>query len=327
MGRRRFTREFKLTRPDPDGARSLTSPTVEYELNADGNVVALTDPNQHTTTYAYDALGREISTTNAERDTSYTVYDPANQIVLTLDQRGIAKTRDASKFPLSTRVYDLNCAHPMYPRTSGTRRCYACGKYINSAGQQCEHNQVDAEAALKFVLSVLKQKLMVSGGHHALRRRLVELAKIAREQQPDSTGDEAQVLAARLRDAEAELELLTLNLGRAHDQAEYDAVKRLFHAKRQELAGLRRELDKMNPRQAASDGDEGDEAEIEKALAVFDQIQSLAADDGAREALRPLFRRLNLNLWLNFGGRPQGQPRGPGSDRRDDHCRRCGAAA
>jgi hypothetical protein len=26
----------------------------------------------------------------------------------------------------------------------------------------------------------------------------------------------------------------------------------------------------------------------------------LAADDAAREAMRPLFRRLNLNLWLNF---------------------------
>ena len=43
------------------------------------------------------------------------------------------------------------------------------------------------------------------------------------------------------------------------------------------------------------------DAEVERALALFDQIDALAADGAARGALRQMFRRLNLNLWLSFG--------------------------
>ena len=129
-------------------------------------------------------------------------------------QRGIAKIRDAGKYPLSTRVYDLCCGYPMYGRTSGERRCYTCGKYVNTSGEQCEHNQVDAEAALGFVLGVLRQKVVMYGGRDALRTRLTEIAKAAREQKPDDRADERLVLAALLCDAEGELELLTANLAR-----------------------------------------------------------------------------------------------------------------
>ena len=38
------------------------------------------------------------------------------------------------------------------------------------------------------------------------------------------------------------------------------------------------------------------DAEVERALALFDQIDALAADEAARGALRQMFRRLNLNL-------------------------------
>lgn len=70
-------------------------------------------------------------------------------------QRGISKAKDPGRYPLSTRVYDMNCGYPMYARTSGERRLYTCGRYINTYGDQCDHNQVDAEAALEFVLGVL----------------------------------------------------------------------------------------------------------------------------------------------------------------------------
>ena len=35
-------------------------------------------------------------------------------------------------------------------------------------------------------------------------------------------------------------------------------------------------------------------------MGLFEQIETLAADDEARGALRSLFERLNLNLWLSF---------------------------
>ena len=39
-------------------------------------------------------------------------------------QRGISKTKDPGRYPLSTRVYDMNCGYPMYAKTSGERRMY-----------------------------------------------------------------------------------------------------------------------------------------------------------------------------------------------------------
>jgi len=189
----------------------------------------------------------------------------------------------------------------MYGRTSGERRCYTCGKYVNTSGEQCEHNQVDAEAALGFVLGVLRQKVVMYGGRDALRTRLTEIAKAAREQKPDDRADERLVLAALLCDAEGELELLTANLARAADLTENNAIKPLFHRKRHEVSELRALLETMGPSEPAVDGSEGDDAEVERALALFEQIEMLASEDGARQALRPLFQRLNLNLWLNFG--------------------------
>lgn len=79
------------------------------------------------------------------------------------------------------------------------------------------------------------------------------------------------------------------------------AIKPLFHRKRQEHANLRRELEKMkNAGRAVNDGGSVDD-DVDKALTLFEQIELLAPDKGAREALRPMFGRLNLNLWLNFG--------------------------
>ena len=241
-------------------------------------------------------------------------------------QRGIAKIRDSFKYPLSTRVYDLCCGYPMYGRTSGTRRCYTCGRYINSAGEHCEHNQVDAEAALAFVLGVLKQKLIMSGGRAALRERLIEMAKSAREQQADNGTDERKVLTGQLREAEADLKLLTANMGRATDDAAYKAIETIFSNKRLEIDQLQRQLDKLTRGRPRSTGTDGVQNEVDRALALFDEIDVLAADDAAREAMRPLFRRLNLNLWLNFSDGRKGS-RGPSVDRRDDHNRRRAATA
>jgi hypothetical protein len=146
-------------------------------------------------------------------------------------QRGITTGRDAGKYPLSTRVYDLCCGYPMYGRTSGERRCYTCGRYVNSSGDRCAHNQVDAEAALRFVLGVLKQKLVACGGRDAIRERIERIAKAAGEQRADRAGGEAEVLAARLGEAEEHLQLLTTNMGRATEAAAFAAIQTQFLAK------------------------------------------------------------------------------------------------
>jgi DNA invertase Pin-like site-specific DNA recombinase len=82
------------------------------------------------------------------------VFDAAQAVLAGRgkSQRGIAKTRDPGRYPLSTRVYDLACGYPMWASTSGQRRVYTCGKYVNTSGRCCAHNRVDAEATLLFAL-------------------------------------------------------------------------------------------------------------------------------------------------------------------------------
>jgi len=166
----------------------------------------------------------------------------------------------------------------------------------------------------------------MSGGRAALRERLIEMAKSAREQQADNGTDERKVLTGQLREAEADLKLLTANMGRATDDAAYKAIETIFSNKRLEIDQLQRQLDKLTRGRPRSTGTDGVQNEVDRALALFDEIDVLAADDAAREAMRPLFRRLNLNLWLNFSDGRKGS-RGPSVDRRDDHNRRRAAAA
>src|SRR5205823_524768 len=52
-------RKSSTTYPDPDGAGALTSPVETYTLDANGNLIALTDPLSHLTKYTYDTLNRQ----------------------------------------------------------------------------------------------------------------------------------------------------------------------------------------------------------------------------------------------------------------------------
>ena len=140
-------------------------------------------------------------------------------------QRGISKTNDPGRYPLSTRVYDMNCGYPMYARTSGERRLYTCGRYINTYGDQCDHNQVDAEAALELVLGALRQRVLQCGGREAL-------AKAASERQPQAAQAEMQFLQDRLKSLEDELRLLEKNLGRAEDDNDFKVLSRQCREKR-----------------------------------------------------------------------------------------------
>ena len=42
-------------------------------------------------------------------------------------------------------------------------------------------------------------------------------------------------------------------------------------------------------------------------MELFDRLELMTKDRDARAALRPAFKRLNLNLWLSFGGGRDGK--------------------
>ncbi len=220
-------------------------------------------------------------------------------------QRGIAKTRDPGKYPLSTRVYDMACGYPMWARTCGERRVYTCGMYINTAGRCCDHNNIDAEATLEFVMKVLRQRASMAGGRERLHERLLELARVRREKPLDQFESERLTLERRLADLERDLEFTKANLGRAKDDDEYDAVSSQYRGAKAELVRVREQLAKIAPA-ARPEQAQSPEAEAELALALFDSIEQVAQNPEARAEIRQLIQRLNLNLWLNFSAGKKG---------------------
>ncbi len=70
---------------DPDGIGSQEAAVTTYAFDANGNLLAETDPLGSVTTYAYDHLARKTSETNAESGvTSYT-YDAASRMTSLTD--------------------------------------------------------------------------------------------------------------------------------------------------------------------------------------------------------------------------------------------------
>lgn len=81
-----YGRLQQLILPDPDSINpTLTSPVTTFSYDAVGNVLTVTDANQHTTRNTYDALNQLISRANAENETTRLLYDLAGQVVGDID--------------------------------------------------------------------------------------------------------------------------------------------------------------------------------------------------------------------------------------------------
>lgn len=59
---------ISITEPDPDGAGALTSPITQYRYDLIGNLTAVIDPLNRTTSYQYDARNRLIRHTSPDPD-------------------------------------------------------------------------------------------------------------------------------------------------------------------------------------------------------------------------------------------------------------------
>ncbi|HTQ40091.1 MAG TPA: recombinase family protein, partial [Pirellulales bacterium] len=91
-------------------------------------------------------------------------------------QRGIPRTSDPAKYPLACRVVDMTdgCGSIMYGHQSGQRRLYTCGRYMRTAGSECDNNSVDAEALLQLTLLTLKQLVNQFDSLKKIRKLLEE---------------------------------------------------------------------------------------------------------------------------------------------------------
>ena len=102
-------------------------------------------------------------------------------ILATLDERGkhlLGKTwtRDHVIAPLDGRVFDMNCGWPMYLARRQSKIWYACGLYMNTAASECGYNRIAAEMGVRFVISVLRQKIFPPTRIQNIRDRISHIA-------------------------------------------------------------------------------------------------------------------------------------------------------
>jgi RHS repeat-associated protein len=62
--------------------------TTAYEYDASGDLLASTDPNNHTTKYGYDAAGDRTSATDANGDETQSTYNSAHELLTTTTPKG-----------------------------------------------------------------------------------------------------------------------------------------------------------------------------------------------------------------------------------------------
>lgn len=214
------------------------------------------------------------------------------------NQRGISRRTDPSRYPLALRLWDMSdgCGHPMYARTSGNRPLYVCGKYMKSAGSECNHNAVDGAAALSFVIGTLQQLILRAGGRDALRARLLTNAR-AEQTSPPVEPPRLREIQRRLSAAEVELSKIQRNFARAQDDEELKLFRNEMASQKAIIEAIRCEQQSAQAPRPMVDV----EQEVERALSIYDEITRLADNPAARAGLPALLDRLNLRLWLNFG--------------------------
>ncbi len=319
--------------PSPDAGRTRTDNGIKHRTSGAWNQTTIVNIARHPMLRAICAFGRRSMgdqlrfTTNGPRpltDSDFrsdgkpkiirnpdeaTSRAPAwfkalvnleehRELIAILDergksQRGKPRSRDPSKNPLGSRVFDMNCGWPMYRTPYGKTFRYSCGAYMQT--QQCDHNHVDGPTATRFVLSCLRQKLVSPSALEKLKRRLRDLAAAERPASPDSNS--IAVKQSTLAKVQADLARVQRNLALADNPEQYRAMASVFEELRQQEAALDRQISAANKRPPLAFNAD---AEVAAALTALDRLGELAADNENLAKIGDAFRLVNVRVFLKF---------------------------
>lgn len=210
-------------------------------------------------------------------------------------QRGIRRASDPAKYPLALRVIDLTdgCDHLMYSRTNGNRRLLVCSRYVNAG--ECNHNSVDSEALLAYVVRFLSS----ATGNLPVRDRLraALLARAQSEVQHPKPDTERARLDAELRTRQEQAARLQRRFAEEANESIYQALRAQYDRVHERTQTLEREL---AGRPSLPIERSLPDVEVDKALALLDDAQRIIGDVTAREELPALFERLGLWVGMYF---------------------------
>lgn len=220
-------------------------------------------------------------------------------------QLDIPRSKDPSKYPLSTRVVDLTCGcgSIMYgvPHTKQINKkkvhqpFYTCGRYLKTS--ECQHNKVDAERLLTLLLRSLKHMIRNSGSRNELTEKLVAAATrgIPARPQAKSMHEQLKSQAETLRHQRAEI---AKKLAIETDADLISVFRAEFNAKGIQLDSVNSQFAELSqpPVAAATSAS----ARVEAALKLLDNLEQLATVPEARPKLNAILRKLGIWVGLDF---------------------------
>jgi len=230
------------------------------------------------------------------------IVDPTkrDELIAILDsragtQRGKPRSKDPTRNPLGSRVFDMNCSWPMYRVPYLETFKYKCGFYSQSHGQECAHNHVDGPAATQFVLSCIRQRLLSPNLLTRLEERIRNLA--AAVEPSDQAEHELATKRRALDDVDSEIAKVSRNLALADTPEQYKAVATVFEQLKEEKSRRQADLQEAESHEPASNDVE---AEIAQTMAVAEHLTELATGRGSLETAKQVFDLTNARLFLQF---------------------------
>ncbi len=210
-------------------------------------------------------------------------------------QRGKPRSPDPDRNPLGGRVFDMDCTWPMYRTPYKDSFVYRCGAYTQSHGARCNHNRIDGPEAARVVLACVQQQIGSAGRLAELRKRLEVLA--AREADGTEVRRNNTEATQALEGVRKKLDRVSRNMALADTDEQLAAMQQVF----EELSGERKRLEEERialERDASARSDSV--ARVEAALKVASDLAGSVGIESDYAAVRQLFDRLNINLFVRF---------------------------
>gem|GEM_PF-550114 len=221
-------------------------------------------------------------------------------------QRGKRKAHDPAAYPLTPCVFDLTCGcggimHGVVRKDRGVGRpMYRCSIYTKTQGAKCNHNNIDGEALLQFTARTLVTLMRRVAGKDKLRAAVA--ARIREMQKAPPSPDEA-IHAELLAQVERRRQMVAQAPKRILEEDDDDlraALRNGFRELQSELAAAEKALADAEKRMPHRQPPTNVEAEVEKAMALMDRIETVCGNPAAREELNKLVQDLGIRIGLTF---------------------------
>jgi hypothetical protein len=230
-------------------------------------------------------------------------------------QRGKRKAHDPAAYPLTPCVFDLTCScggimHGVVRKDRGVGRpMYRCSIYTKTQGAKCNHNNIDGEALLQFTARTLVTLMRRVAGKDKLRAAVA--ARIREMQKAPPSPDEAirAELLARVERLRQKVAQAPKRILEEDDDDLRAALRNGFRDLQSELAVAEKALADAEKRMPHRQPPTNVEAEVEKAMALMDRIETVCGNPAAREELNKLVQDLGIRIGLTFReGRRNNRP-------------------